>query len=243
MQIVSIKATTLPDAWFQSIYSCIDHGRRFKIDRGSYAGQERLELDYITIHIEQPGLRGADGLPLIPEMPEGFAIPAPVSREYLTDYASYLMTDERKEGEQYTYGQRLWGSVPDLSSRFSYQKEHGYMPEVKQVLAIIERYKKHGYRNNQLVLQVAQPSDLWLDDPPCLRAIDTRIQDGKLHFFITFRSWDLWGGLPANLAGISMLHEYMAGEIGVEMGEFVCNTKGLHLYDYVVELARMRCGR
>jgi thymidylate synthase len=239
VNLINIKATTLPDAWFQAVYACLDHGRRFKIDQGSYAGQERLELDYVTIHIENPGLRDVDGWPLIPEMPEGCTVPPPVARDFLPDYANYLMTGEKKAGEQYTYGNRIWAYEETVAEEWGYFSYKGW----DQVALVVDRYKRLGHRNNQLVLQVAQIQDLGLDDPPCLRAIDTRVQDGKLHFFITFRSWDLWGGLPANLAGISMLHEYMATEIGVEMGEVVCNTKGLHLYDYVVELAKLRCGK
>ncbi len=46
--------------------------------------------------------------------------------------------------------------------------------------------------------------------------------------------------MPANLAGIQTLKEYMAGEIGVEDGEMIVNTKGLHLYGYAEDLAKMR---
>jgi thymidylate synthase len=92
-----------------------------------------------------------------------------------------------------------------------------------------------------MVLQVAHPSDVTLVDPPCLRSIDTRIQDDTLHFCIYFRSWDLWSGLPANLAGIQNLKEYMASEIGVKDGEMIVESKGLHLYGYAEDLAKLRC--
>ena len=59
--------------------------------------------------------------------------------------------------------------------------------------------------------------------------------------FVYFRSWDLWGGLPANLAGIQQLKEYMAGQIGVDDGEMIVESKGLHLYGYAEELAKLRC--
>ena len=75
----------------------------------------------------------------------------------------------------------------------------------------------------------------------CLRHIDTRIQDNALHFFVYFRSWDLWNGLPANLAGIQTLKEYMATEIGVNDGEMLVESKGLHLYGYAENLAKLRC--
>ena len=89
----------------------------------------------------------------------------------------------------------------------------------------------------------AVATDLTIVDPPCLRSIDTRIQDDALHFFVYFRSWDLWGGLPANLAGIQNLKEYMAGEIGVADGEMIVESKGLHLYGYAEDLAKLRCLR
>ena len=53
---------------------------------------------------------------------------------------------------------------------------------------VIAKYKKDapGYRTNQCSMSVAIPSDVYLPDPPCLREIDTRIQDGKLHFLYIF---------------------------------------------------------
>jgi len=112
---------------------------------------------------------------------------------------------------------------------------------LNQIEWIIQTYKQFGERNNQMVLQVAHPSDLTLIDPPCLRSIDTRIQDETLYFIVYFRSWDLWGGLPANLAAIQTLKSYMAGAIGVKDGEMIVESKGLHLYGYAEDLAKLSC--
>ena len=65
-----------------------------------------------------------------------------------------------------------------------------------------------------------------------------RIRDNKLNFIVYFRSWDLWAGLPSNLAAIQLLKEYMSSEIGVDDGELIALSKGLHLYEYAWELAR-----
>ena len=51
-------------------------------------------------------------------------------------------------------------------------------------------------------------------------------------------SWDLWGGFPANLGAIQILKEYMSSEIGIEDGELIAVSKGLHLYDYSWDLAK-----
>lgn len=73
--------------------------------------------------------------------------------------------------------------------------------------------------------------------------IDTRVRYGKLHFVVYFRSWDLRAGFPENLAGIQMLKEYMGQQIGVEDGEIIAVSKGLHLYDYAWNLAKLRTYR
>jgi thymidylate synthase len=253
-----IEATSLPDAWFQTVYKCIETGRDFTIDRGSYAGMKRLEFDYVTVHIRFPGAR-----PLLPQIPPQYNLPNPVADDYIDDYLPYLMTGQTKPGESYTYGQRICKyPIPaefcDYADRRNHdiviQEEEVWENEriivrengrlfLNQIELLIWMYKHKGFRNNQMVLQVAHPSDMVLQDPPCLRAIDTRIQDGRLNFIIYFRSWDLWGGFPANLAGIQTMKEYIASEIGVEDGEMICSTKGLHMYNYVWELAECLRGK
>ena len=213
MQPEFIGARDLPDAWFQCVYQILEKGRRYKIDRGSFKGQERLEFDYITVNVKFPGTR-----PLLPDIPPSLGIPNPVSDDYLEQYLPYLMTSVKKEGEEYTYGQYL-------------------EPQIKEV---IRMYREDGYGTNQAYMTVGDPETIYLKDPPCLRGIDTRIKDRRLHFIVYFRSWDLWNGFPANLGAIQLLKEYMAESIGVEDGEIIAASKGLHLYDYIWELAKLR---
>ena len=99
--------------------------------------------------------------------------------------------------------------------------------------------KQDGHNTNQAFMAVGNKESINLSDPPCLRAIDTRILDDRLCFVVYFRSWDLWAGFPSNLAAIQLLKEYMAREIGVADGELVAMSKGLHLYEYCWELARI----
>lgn len=262
-KLINIEAKTLSDSWFQLVYSCLDNGRKFKIDEGSFAGEYRYEFDWVQVHIEQPWLRDVDGLPLIPEFPEASTIHPPVAKDYIAKYAPYIMEDEKEKGEAYTYGQRIRAAklpidimeemindgqhlVYKPTGNFIYSKKSvkdNIYDEIDQVDTIIDTYKRSGHRNNQMCMSISQPTDVTLLDPPCLRSIDTRIQDGRLHFYIYFRSWDLWSGYPANLAGISLLQEYMANEIGVKPGEFICTSKGLHLYAYTKDIAELRCNK
>ena len=258
--IHKIIARDLPDLWFQAVNDILDKAKRYKIDKGSYEGQTRLEYDYFIGHIKYPSTR-----PLLPDIPPNLGIPNPVEEDYIyggssykRSYIEYLMTPHKEENESYTYGQRLtkvpisgdkllwWNKNIDdiiekkqIDNKIIFEEDGNLY--LNQIEWIIDTYKKFGHRNNQMVLQIAHPSDLLLKDPPCLRSIDTRIQNNKLIFIVYFRSWDLWGGLPANLAGIQNLKEYMAGEIGVLDGEMVVESKGLHLYGYSEELAKLRC--
>jgi thymidylate synthase len=99
-------------------------------------------------------------------------------------------------------------------------------------------YKEDGYNTNQAFMAVGNEHSIFLSDPPCLRAIDTRIRDGKLNFIVYFRSWDLWAGFPSNLAAVQLLKEYISSEIGVGDGEIIAMSKGMHLYEYAWDLAR-----
>jgi len=210
MNIEVIEARDLSEAWFRCLCKTLTDGHEYKIDRGSYAGQRRKELDLVVIQIKFPGTR-----PIVPDVPQG--VPPPSTMDYIEEYLPYLMTAHRKEGEQYTYGQYL----------------------ETQIAEVIKIYKEDGYNTNQAFMAVGDAQSIFLSDPPCLRAIDTRIRDNKLNFVVYFRSWDLWAGFPSNLAAIQLLKEYMASEIGVDDGEIIAMSKGLHLYEYVWELAKI----
>lgn len=209
MEITVLDARDLSEAWFLCLGKILTCGREYRIERGSYTGQHRKELDFIVVQIRYPGTR-----PLIPDVPPG--VPPPTSMEYIENYLPYLMTSHKAEEEQYTYGQYL----------------------EKQIAEVIRMYKEDGHNTNQAYMSVGDAQSITLSDPPCLRGIDTRIIDGKLNFIVYFRSWDLWAGFPSNMAAIQLLKEYMSGEIGVGDGEIIASSKGLHLYEYSWDLAK-----
>ena len=209
MQVSVVDARDLPEAWFLCLRRVLTQGREYIIERGSNVGLRRKEIDFIVLQVRHPGRR-----PLVPDVPLG--VPPPSSMEYVENYLQYLLTSFKADTEQYTYGEDLESQIPE----------------------VIRIYKEGGHNTNQGFMAVGSRESIKLPDPPCLRGIDTRVANGRLHFIVYFRSWDLWAGLPSNLAGIQLLKEYMASEIGVEDGEIMALSKGLHLYDYTWELAR-----
>lgn len=210
MNLTTIEAKTLPEAWFLCIKECMDSGYEYVIDRGSHQGASRKELYSITLRVEYPGSK-----PLIPDVPEG--VPPPASMDYVESYLPYLMVGTKMNNEQYTYGEDI-----------DYQ--------LKELIKI---YKEGGHGTNQACMSVGSKESIFLESSQCLRVIDTRIWEGKLTFYVYFRSWDLWAGFPSNLAAIQILKEYVASELNVEDGELIAYSKGLHLYSHHWKVANM----
>jgi thymidylate synthase len=228
MNPIFITATTISDAWFQCLYNLIEEvqklngkARRYTVTTGSMPNEDRIEFDFATIHITQPGVR-----PLLPQAPEQMTVPWIADEQYLAEYMPYLLSPEKHPNEHYTYGERImvaWDFV-------------------------IDYYRKHGDKNNRMCMEVGCPEDIKLYEDvtgssPCLRLIDTRIKNNKLHWFLYFRSWDLMGGFPINLAGLQQAKELMAYEIGVEDGTITAMSKGLNIRSYNIELALTRLQR
>ena len=213
MEVTVVDARDLSEAWFLCIKNVLRHGYEYVIDRGSFEGTRRMELDLVVVQVRKPYTR-----PLIPFVPEG--IVAPTSDEYIDNYLPYLMTEVKAEHELYTYGQDLAPQIPK----------------------VIKMYRDSGFETNQAFMAVGDKNSIDLPDPQCLRGIDTRVRYGALHFIAYFRSWDLWAGFPSNLAAAQLLKEYMAEEIGVEDGELIGISKGLHLYEYAWDMARVCAG-
>jgi thymidylate synthase len=234
-----IRGTSIADVWFQLLYNLIDKienkepgARRYTIDQGSYVGQDRLEYDLVIAEITQPWIR-----PLLPEFPPQLNLP-PIAnyendpQEAIDSYMSYLISPEKAPDEHYTYGERI---------SLSWKK-------------VVEIYQESGWNTNVPIFQVGQPSDILMvgqekneceSSTPCLRLIQPRISDGKLHFVVYFRSWDLWGGFPVNLGGIQVLKEALVEEIGngLQDGSLIGISPGLHIYDHVEVVAYARLGK
>lgn len=214
MNITPIKARDLNEAWWMLLRSCLQYGYEYTITRGSHnVGKQRIEFDCAVIQIKYPGTR-----PLAPIVPEG--VPPPATDVQIQEYLSYLLTKGKQEREEYTYGEYL----------------------EDQYLKCIDIYKEAGEFTNHGCMNVGEASSIDLPDPPCLRVVDTRIRYGAMHWFVYFRSWDLYSGFPVNMGGLQLAKEMMAAELGVNDGELFAFSKGLHLYGETIEYAKLAAG-
>lgn len=202
-----IEAFTIASAWREAMTLCVQKGYDFVVKGGSYVGQIRKQLEYVTIVINHPGVR-----PLAPLMPP--SVPGPTSEDKINDYfARYIFSSEKAENEVYTYGEFI-------------------MEQYHRVLRLLI---ESGGNTNQATICIGNPETTFLDDPPCLRSISFKVVDGHLNMTVYFRSWDLYAGLPENLGGLQLLKEMMLQDLKPYMrikdGKLIAFSDGLHLYE------------
>lgn len=259
MKPVFVEGRDLDDVWFQLLQSLYDHGRRYKITSGSYAGSERVAFDFVSGFIHYPHTR-----PLAPRVPESSPLPPPTTDDEINSYfANYLMDPNPEENEDYRYSTFIAGGLYELPT-FQVEAQTAQMwgchPERARVLVpnqlewCINHFKKVGFGNEHCTITIGYPeSNAAYDIPfsneqerktsPCLRLLDIRIVDGKVVVHVVYRSWDLVSGWPTNMGGFTLLNEYIASELGIEPGPLAFSCKSLHAYDHAFDYLKQRLGK
>lgn len=203
----------IDDAWRDVMCLCVRSGYDYIVERGSYEGQIRKQLEMAMVVIEDPGKR-----PLAPIMPPG--IPAPTSDEKIEKYfLDYIIGDELHGNEMYTYGSFIAPQLPRA----------------------IEILNSSNGNSNQACIAIGDVKSIAQSDPPCLRTIDFKVVNGKLNMIVFFRSWDLFAGFPENLGGLQLLKEYVLAHLNFECsdGSIIAYSSGLHIYEQYFDLVDM----
>lgn len=211
-----VKARTINDAWRDTMWLCVVNGYDYKIEQGSYVGQIRKQLEYLTIIIEEPWQT-----PLAVSLPEGLGFAPPTSEEKIQNYFfNYLLSNKKEDKTSYTYGQYI----------------------LKQIDPVINKLYNSNGNTNQAVISIGNERSIYLNDPPCLRTIDFKVVDGKLNMTVYFRSWDIFAGLPENLGGLQLLKEYVLNFLDdTEDGKLIAHSAGAHLYEMYFSLVNQLC--
>jgi len=98
---------TIGEAWLWANQECMTSGREYKIDRGSFVGQRRKQLNWLAFTIARPWER-----PLGIEF-DGQAISDDESiNRYFEDY---LINPTKSNSEQYTYASRIGPQLANVS--------------------------------------------------------------------------------------------------------------------------------
>lgn len=114
------------------------------------------------------------------------------------------------------YGQRLRG--------------HHHFDQIKKAIDLL----KGDMATRQVVLTIWDPvSDMGVKtkDMPCNDMIFFKIRDGRLNMTVCCRSNDIiWGAYGANAVQFSMIQEFIARAVGVEVGVYAQVSDSFHVY-------------
>lgn len=75
-------------------------------------------------------------------------------------------------------------------------------------------------------------------DKPCTNLMRFMIRDGKLNMTVFMRSNDIWMGYVYDIFNFTMLQEFMAGILNVEVGKYTHIADSLHLYSDQFDMAK-----
>jgi len=207
-----VRGYDINEVWRDAMWLCIKNGYDFVVEKGSYEGQIRKQLDSVFITITNPETR-----PLAPILPAG--IPAPTDEKKIESYfVNQIMGSEKAENEEYTYGEFI----------------------TTQIDRIIDLLIVSKGNTNQATICIGNSETTFLPDPPCLRSISFKVVNGKLNMTLYFRSWDLYSGFPENLGGLQLLKDYVldsiCGYFPVVDGSIFAYSDGLHIYEQYFDL-------
>lgn len=114
-------------------------------------------------------------------------------------------------------------------------------PGIDQIHGAIQRLRNEpGTR--QATAVVWQPHDAVRQsrDIPCTHGMFFHIKDGRLVMCVTMRSNNAFRILPFNIFEFTMLQEYVAACLGLEMGDYVHWAASMHVYDNPREMPATR---
>lgn len=125
---------------------------------------------------------------------------------------------------RYTDDGRLQGAYGPRMRRW-----RGRVDQLDQVRRVLIRDPD----SRQAVIQLFDPDHDTRGhrDVPCTLNYRFFLRGGRLHMHTTMRSQDLWLGFPYDIFAATVLHELLAGWLGVELGHYHHFVDSLHLYD------------
>ena len=107
-----------------------------------------------------------------------------------------------------------------------------YGPPFVMQLPYVIRKLQEDPASRQAVIQIWQPRPQPSDDIPCTVSMQFLVREDKLVGITYMRSNDAWLGMPYDIFNFTMIQNYVAGILGVDVGEYHHMVGSLHLYEH-----------
>jgi thymidylate synthase len=128
---------------------------------------------------------------------------------------------------------KMWLSLTDdgvtNNSAYGYIlfKKYGFN-QVEQIIELL----KNDPTSRRAILNISDPTldRIETKDLQCTIALQFLIRDGKLEETVYMRSNDVYFGLPYDYIFFITLGEYIASQLGIELGKYIHHATSMHMY-------------
>jgi thymidylate synthase (methanogen type) len=248
-EIIFINAQTLGEAWEKAVITMMQRGYDRWVEAPEYRIMTKDSPMFLMV---------SDPLKE-PRLSDKAAITRKIADEYRENIINGLPT-ENENSFDYTYFSRLRcypdclvrASLPNVGNEEETAKKVQEISEGKcvvrridQVQKAIEIFKKDPTRRSVVMHTWIPSRDLEKftvqrksTSSPCLVLIHPQLIENKLHFFVVMKTNDLFNAWPGNAYAFTALQEYMAKEIGVEVGTYNHFSVAMQIYEDMFEQAK-----
>jgi len=136
------------------------------------------------------------------------------TKKELEAYYPQVLTANKIQGINYTYGQRLM--------------DH---EGVDQIRSVIEKLKKEPFTRRAIAVTWDVGKDVYNEHAPCLDLVNFIVQDNRLFMNAYFRSHDMYRGWPQNAFALRKLQKHVSEETGIKMGSMTIFSASAHIYE------------
>ncbi|MDU4834782.1 MAG: thymidylate synthase, partial [Enterococcus faecium] len=107
-----------------------------------------------------------------------------------------------------------------------------YGPKIVPLIDDLIQLLKNDTGTRRAVIPLYSADDLGKEskDIPCTLSLEFLIRNNKLHLITNMRSNDIFLGLPYDIFSFTMLQEYIAYQLGVDLGCYYHYVGSLHVY-------------
>lgn len=155
-----------------------------------------------------------------------------VSKKYLNAELEWYWkgSNSCKEIGQFA---KMWLAITDdgetSNSAYGYilQKKYGFN-QIEQIIELL----KNDPTSRRAVLNISDPAinRIKTKDMQCTIALQFLVRDNKLEETVYMRSNDVYFGLPYDYVFFVTIGEYIASQLGLELGTYTHHATSMHMY-------------
>ena len=105
-----------------------------------------------------------------------------------------------------------------------------YGPKIMEQMEYVTNTLGRDNNSRQAVMTIWERNPPPSKDIPCTIALQFIIRDDKLNMFVNMRSSDAWLGIPYDIFSFTMIQNYLAYMLHVDLGKFHMFLGSSHLY-------------